>query len=93
MDHLNIDLETYSSVPIDRAGAFKYIQSPDFEIMLFSYSFNGAAPVCCDFIQGERLPPWIIEALLDPQCLKHAHNAAFEWGCLSKYIGRQLPPE
>lgn len=93
MDHLNIDLETYSSVPIDRAGAFKYIQSPDFEIMLFSYSFNGAAPVCCDFIQGERLPPWIIEALLDPQCLKHAHNASFEWGCLSKYIGRQLPPE
>ena len=93
MDHLNIDLETYSSVPIDRAGAFKYIQSPDFEIMLFSYSFNGAAPVCCDFIQGERLPPWIIEALLDPQCLKHAYNASFEWGCLSKYIGRQLPPE
>ena len=28
-----------------------------------------------------------------PEYIKHAYNAAFEWGCLSKYIGRQLPPE
>lgn len=92
MDHLSIDLETYSSVPIQKAGASKYIASSDFEILLFSYSLNGAAPVCCDFAQGEKLPKWVVEALLDPQCLKHAYNAAFEWGCLSKYMGRQLPP-
>ena len=93
MDHLSIDLETYSSVPIQKAGAQKYIQSPDFEILLFAYSLNGAGPVCCDFAQGETLPKWVAEALLDPQCLKHAYNAPFEWSCLSKYIGRQLPPE
>jgi DNA polymerase len=93
MDHLSIDLETYSSVPIAKAGAQKYISSPDFEILLFAYSLNGAAPVCCDFAQGEVLPKWVVEAILDPNCLKHAYNAAFEWGCLSKYIGRQLPPE
>lgn len=93
MDHLSIDLETFSSVPIQKAGAQKYIQSPDFEILLFAYSLNGAEPVCCDFARGETLPKWVAEALLDPQCLKHAHNAPFEWGCLSKYIGRQLPPE
>lgn len=92
MDHLSIDLETFSSVPIQKAGAQKYIQSPDFEILLFAYSLNGAEPVCCDFLQGETLPKWVAEALLDPQCLKHAYNAPFEWGCLSRYMGRQLPP-
>lgn len=92
MDHLSIDLETFSSVPIQKAGAQKYIQSPDFEILLFAYSLNGAEPVCCDFARGETLPKWVAEALLDPQCLKHAYNAAFEWGCLSRYMGRQLPP-
>ena len=93
MDHLSIDLETFSSVPIQKAGAQKYIQSPDFEILLFAYSLNGAEPVCCDFARGETLPKWVAEALLDPQCLKHAYNAPFEWGCLSRYMGRQLPPE
>ena len=34
----------------------------------------------------------VIHALTDPQCLKHAYNAAFEWYCLSKYMGAQLPP-
>ena len=93
MDHLSIDLETFSSVPIQKAGAQKYIQSPDFEILLFAYSLNGAEPVCCDFARGETLPKWVAEALLDPQCLKHAYNAPFEWGCLSRYMGGQLPPE
>lgn len=93
MDHLSIDLETYSSVPIQKAGAQKYIMSPDFEILLFAYSLNGVDPVVCDFAQGETLPKWVADALLDPNCLKHAYNAPFEWGCLSKYVGRQLPPE
>lgn len=93
MDHLSIDLETFSSVPIAKAGAQKYIASPDFEILLFAYSLNGAPSVCCDIAQGELLPGWVLDALCDPQCLKHAYNAAFEWGCLSKFMGRQLPPE
>lgn len=93
MDHLSIDLETFSSVPIAKAGAQKYIASPDFEILLFAYSLNDAPSVCCDIAQGEHLPGWVLDALCDPQCLKHAYNAAFERGCLSKFMGRQLPPE
>lgn len=93
MHHLSIDLETYSSVPIGKAGAQKYIASPDFEILLFAYSLDGAPVVCVDFSQGELLPPEIAEALWSPEYLKHAYNAAFEWGCLSKYMGGQLPPE
>lgn len=92
MHSLSIDLETYSSVDIRKCGAFKYIESPDFEILLFSYSLDGAEPVCIDFAQGEILPDWIANALRDSEYIKKAYNAAFEWGCLSKYMGRQLPP-
>ncbi len=93
MHNLSIDLETYSSVDIKKAGAWKYINSPDFEILLFSYSLDFAEPVCIDFAMGEVLPPWLADALTNPDYLKKAYNAPFEWGCLSKYIGRQLPPE
>lgn len=93
MHNLSIDLETYSSVDIKKAGAQKYIQSPDFEILLFAYSLDYAEPVCIDFAQGEILPVWLADALTNPEYLKKAYNAPFEWGCLSKYIGRQLPPE
>ena len=93
MDHLSIDLETFSSVPIGKAGAQKYIMSPDFEILLFAYSLNGAPVVCVDFAQGEMLPPEIAAMLTSSEVIKHAYNAAFEWSCLSKYMGRQLPPE
>lgn len=93
MHHLSIDLETYSSVPIEKAGAQKYIASPDFEILLFAYSLDGSPIVCVDFAQGEMLPQEIANALTSPDYIKHAYNAPFEWGCLSKYVGRQLPPE
>lgn len=92
MHTLRIDLETYSSVDIKKAGAFKYIQSPDFEILLFAYSLDDADPVCIDFTAGETLPPLIANALDNPEYLKKAYNAPFEWGCLSKYMGKQLPP-
>lgn len=93
MHHLSIDLETFSTVPIAKAGAQKYIASPDFEILLFAYSLDGAPVEVVDFAQGEILPAWVAEAIISPEYIKHAYNAPFEWGCLSKYIGRQLPPE
>ena len=93
MHHLSVDLETYSSVPIAKAGAQKYIASPDFEILLFAYSLDNAPVVCVDFARGELLPPQIAAALSSPNYIKHAYNAAFEWGCLSKYMRMQIPPE
>lgn len=57
MHHLSIDLETYSSVPLAKAGAQKYIQSPDFEILLFAFSLDGAPVEIIDLARGERLPP------------------------------------
>ena len=93
MHHLSIDLETFSDVDIKKAGAQRYIASPAFEILLFAYSLDGAPVEVVDFAQGEMLPAWVAEAIISPEYIKHAYNAPFEWGCLSKYIGRQLPPE
>lgn len=92
MIHLSIDLETYSDVNLKKAGLYRYVQSPAFEILLFAYSFDGAPTQVIDMAQGEEIPMEVIHALTDPQCLKHAYNAAFEWYCLSKYMGAQLPP-
>lgn len=92
MIHLSIDLETYSDVNLKKAGLYRYVQSPAFEILLFAYSFDGAPTQVIDMAQGEKIPLELIHALTDPQCLKHAYNAAFEWYCLSKYMGAQLPP-
>lgn len=85
--HLSIDLETYSSVPIGKSGAQKYIQSADFEILLFAYSLDGAPVEIIDLAQGETLPQWLVSALTDPAYIKHAYNASFEIGCLSKFMG------
>lgn len=92
MIHLSIDLETYSDVNLKKAGLYRYVQSSAFEILLFAYSFDGAPTQVIDMAQGEKIPLEVIHALTDPQCLKHAYNAAFEWYCLSKYMGAQLPP-
>ncbi|MDR1329563.1 MAG: DNA polymerase [Oscillospiraceae bacterium] len=92
MHHLSIDLETYSSAPLARTGAYKYIHSPDFQILLFAYSLDGGPVEIVDLARGEALPPWLAAALSDPGYIKHAYNAAFEWNCLSKFMG-PLPIE
>lgn len=91
--HLSIDLETYSSVPITNAGSYKYIQSTDFEILLFAYSVDGGPVEIVDFAQGELLPDWLYRAVLSDDYIKHAYNAAFEWYALSKFYGHLLPIE
>lgn len=91
MRHISIDLETFSSVPIGKAGAYKYVQSPDFEILLFAYSLDGGPVEIVDLAQGELLPDWLYASLRDPGYIKHAYNAAFEWYCLSKFCGVMLP--
>lgn len=92
MHHLSIDLETFSSVSIKKAGAQAYLRSPDFEILLFAYSLDGGPSTVIDLACGEKVPWWLYDALINPDYIKHAYNAAFEWGCLSHHMGVKLPP-
>lgn len=91
--HLSIDLETYSDVDIKKTGLYRYAQSPAFAILLFAYSIDSAPPQVIDLAQGETIPQDVLSALTDPAYIKHAYNAAFEWCCLGRYLGCQLPPE
>lgn len=84
MQHLSIDIETRSSVNISKCGAYKYAQSENFEILLFSYKLNDSEVKLIDLKQGEKIPDDIVALLNDPDCIKHAYNAAFEWYCLNR---------
>lgn len=90
MHHLSIDIETRSSVDIGKAGAYKYAQSLDFEILLFAYQWNNDPVKVIDLKNGEELPCWLMQALADPNVIKHAYNAAFEWYCLNQ-AGYETP--
>lgn len=85
MRTLSIDIETYSSVDIGKAGLYKYVQSKDFEILLFAYSFDDEPVKVIDLAQGEQLTQELITALSDKSIIKTAYNAAFEWYCLNKF--------
>lgn len=92
MRDLYIDIETYSSVDIKSCGAYKYIESPDFEILIVGYAFDDEDVVIVDLAQGEELPEEFEEALFDPDVRKHAHNAAFERLSFRR-VGYDIPIE
>lgn len=89
---LYIDIETYSSVDITKSGAYKYIESPDFEILIVGYALNDGPVTVVDLAQGEELSDFFLEALHDPKCLKVAHNAVFERLSFRR-IGHDVPAE
>ncbi|MBQ8622674.1 MAG: DNA polymerase [Oscillospiraceae bacterium] len=87
MKNLSIDIETYSDQPLPKTGVYRYVESPVFEILLFSYSVDGAPVQLVDLACGEMIPEEIIAALTDDSVLKWAFNATFERICLSRYLG------
>ena len=89
---LYIDIETYSSVDIKTCGAYKYIDSPDFEILIIGYALDDGPVNIIDLLQGEELPEEFEEALFDEGCRKHAHNAVFE-RLSFKRVGYDIPVE
>ncbi|HEL1569404.1 DNA polymerase [Streptococcus suis] len=84
MRHLNIDIETYSSNDI-KDGVYKYVDAPDFEVLLFAYSLDGG-PVECIDLTRQNLPFEIQKAIFSDEVRKSAFNAQFERVCLSKHF-------
>jgi DNA polymerase len=89
---LHIDIETYSSIDIKTAGAYKYCESIDFEILMVAYAFDDEPIQIVDLAQGENLPIEFLEALQNPQVEKHAHNANFERNAF-RAVGYDIPIE
>lgn len=90
MKEIGIDIETYSSNDIAKGGVYKYVEAPDFTILLFAYCVVGGPVQCVDLAQGETIPADIVEALRDPSVIKTAFNATFERVCISRYFGWPL---
>lgn len=87
MKILSIDIETYSDQPLAKTGVYRYVESPLFEILLFSYSADGGPVQLVDLACGEQIPADIVAALEDDSVTKWAFNANFERICLSRHLG------
>ena len=78
-----MDLETRSGADIAKTGSYRYMQDPDFRILLFGYKIDDEPEQVIDLTR-EELPERIITILRNPQYIKHAYNAAFEWYALNR---------
>lgn len=90
MQELHIDLETFSSEPLagqKAVGLYKYVQAHDFQILLFGFAFDDDDVRVIDLAQGEHIPIHVQHALFNPDIVKCAFNALFEWYCLGKFFG------
>ena len=87
MRTLSLDLETYSSADLNKTGVYRYVESPDFSILLFGYSVDDGDVQVIDLASGETVPEEVIAALTDDTVEKWAFNSSFERVCLSRFIG------
>lgn len=90
MRHLSIDIETYSSVDIRKSGLYKYVQSSDFQVLLFAYKLDDEPVKIIDLTVSD-IPLDLQLLIFSDDVIKHAYNAAFEWYCLSKHFKIKNP--
>lgn len=91
METISIDIETYSENDLGKCGVYKYVQHPDFDILLFGYAVDGGAVRVVDLASGETLPEEVLAALSDESVTKWAFNSNFERVCLSEWLRRNHP--
>lgn len=87
MKSISIDIESYSAIDINKAGVYRYVDSPEFKVLLFAYAVDGGEVQLVDLTRGERIPKEITDALSDPSITKWAYNANFERVALSAFLG------
>lgn len=91
MKELHIDIETYSSINLNKSGVYRYAEAPDFEILLFGYAIDDGPVHVLDLTAKGKLPREILDALTDDRITKWAFNANFERVCLSSFLHRYYP--
>lgn len=89
---LSIDIETFSTVDLSKAGVYKYAEDSSFEVMLLAYAW-GDEPVQVIDLTEQTLPRELFVALIDPEVTKTAWNANFERTCLRAITGGPMEPE
>jgi len=92
---LSPDTETYSGTDIRSAGLYKYMEDPDFEVLLLPFAWDDGPVRVLDLLDPhdrEELPD-ILAGLKDPDTVKVAHNSAFERQAYHRAFGFYQPPE
>ncbi len=84
---LGIDLETFSTTDIKKAGGYRYAESCS--ILLFGYAYDDEPVEVVDMANGEEIPRFVLADLMDPGVLKIAFNAQFERTVLTHYLRQQ----
>ena len=90
MKELFIDAETYSDIDLSKSGVYRYVSSPNFEILLLAISVDDEPTRVYDVKCGDKLPIEIIEAIKSKDIKKWSFNASFERIVLSKYLGMEV---
>jgi DNA polymerase bacteriophage-type len=99
MRTLSIDIETYSSYDLAACGVYKYVEAPDFDILMIAVRDSNSPEEMVrviDLLDHDDFMTYhdvIKDLLIDPNVIKTAWNANFERTCLSKYFGLYMPPE
>lgn len=92
---MHVDIETYSSIDLTESGVYRYVEAPDFDILLIGYSLDGGEVRVIDTqaeARGKELGDFL-RLLTDPDVIKTAYNANFERTCFAKWTGEEMPPE
>lgn len=89
---LMIDIETYSSTDLIKSGVYRYVEAPDFEILLFAYAYDDEPVQVIDLTAFEDLPDQVLHDLTNPAVIKTAYNANFERVCIGKHFGIYCDP-
>ena len=92
---MGVDIETYSSVDLLKSGVYRYVEAPDFDILLIGYKFDDEDEVRQIDTTADPRDTWneFLDALFDPDIIKTAFNANFERTCLAKWTGSAMPPD
>lgn len=99
MSKMSVDIETYSSLDLSKTGVYRYVEAPDFDILLIGFSIDGGPVEVIDCTarhnnyEEEKKMVQFKRHLYDSECIKKAFNANFERTCLAKWLGKEMPPE
>jgi DNA polymerase len=92
---IRIDIETRSRVSIKTSGVYRYVECPDFKVLIIAYTpirrYPGGATKLgrvrtLDLNDYEEVSQFR-KMLVDPRFQKHAYNANFERIALSRWYG------
>ena len=95
---LILDFETFSEVDLKKRGIDPYAKDPSTLALMLGWRIDEMHPA--SVIKGKtqiwepdlnRIPGDLIEALVDPKCLKVAWNAGFEWHILTYVLKIHTP--